>query len=148
MNLQLLGKAANGDYVEVTLAPMFVARGAVLSGNGVEKKICKCRCDHAWWLSEFKCQYLRQPKVSVCVHMWFECQIASCFPPAQSTPTPSFVHILTPSAYLVVSGPTSTSLTLGARGPGTSDYMLRTLRTPVKFTWLLISNNISGTFQM
>ena len=35
-----------------------------------------------------------------------------------------------------------------ARGPGTSDYMLRTLRSLVKFTWLLISNNISGTFQM
>ena len=39
-------------------------------------------------------------------------------------------------------------LTLGARGPGTSDYMLRTLRSLVKFTWLLIGNNISGTFQM
>ena len=38
--------------------------------------------------------------------------------------------------------------TLGARGPGTSDYMLRTLRSLVKFAWLLISNNISGTFQM
>ena len=37
---------------------------------------------------------------------------------------------------------------LGARGPGTSDYMLRTLRSLVKFTWLLIGNNISGTFQM
>ena len=39
-------------------------------------------------------------------------------------------------------------VTLGARGPGTSDHMLRTLRSLVKFTWLLISNNISGTFQM
>ena len=39
-------------------------------------------------------------------------------------------------------------VTLGARGPGTSDYMLRTLRSLVKFTWLLIGNNISGTFQM
>ena len=39
-------------------------------------------------------------------------------------------------------------ITLGARGPGTSDYMLRTLRSLVKFTWLLISDNILGTFQM
>ena len=39
-------------------------------------------------------------------------------------------------------------VTLGARGPGTSDYMLRTLRSLVKFNWLLISNNILGTFQM
>ena len=39
-------------------------------------------------------------------------------------------------------------ISLGARGPGTSDYMLRTLRSLVKFTWLLIGNNISGTFQM
>ena len=38
--------------------------------------------------------------------------------------------------------------TLGVRGPGTSDYMLRTLRSLVKFNWLLISNNILGTFQM
>ena len=39
-------------------------------------------------------------------------------------------------------------VTLGARVPGTGDYMLRTLRSLVKFTWLLISNNILGTFQM
>ena len=36
----------------------------------------------------------------------------------------------------------------GVRGPGTSDHMLRTLRSLVKFNWLLISNNILGTFQM
>ena len=40
------------------------------------------------------------------------------------------------------------SITLGARGPESGDYMLRTLRSLVKFTWLLISNNILGTFQM
>ena len=37
-------------------------------------------------------------------------------------------------------------MSLGARRPGTSDYMLRTLRSLVKFKWLLISNNILGTF--
>ena len=41
-----------------------------------------------------------------------------------------------------------TKITLGVRGPGTSDCMLRTLRSLVKFNWLLISNNILGTFQM
>ena len=39
-------------------------------------------------------------------------------------------------------------LTLGARIPGTSDYMLRILRALVKCTWILISNNNLGTFEM
>ena len=37
---------------------------------------------------------------------------------------------------------------LGARIPGTSDYMLRTLRALVKCTWILISDNNLGTFEM
>ena len=40
------------------------------------------------------------------------------------------------------------SLALGARIPGTSDYMLRTLRALVKCTWILISNNNLGMFEM
>ena len=39
-------------------------------------------------------------------------------------------------------------VTLGARIPGTSDYMLRTLRALVKCTWILSSNNNLGTFEM
>ena len=50
-----------------------------------------------------------------------------------------------------VNGPHSSlpcSPTLGARIPGTSDYMLRTLRALVKCTWVLISNNNLGIFEM
>ena len=55
-------------------------------------------------------------------------------------------HILD-SKHLVMAGDFNRH-PLGARGPGTSDYMLRTLRSLVKFTWLVISDNILGTFQM
>ena len=37
-------------------------------------------------------------------------------------------------------------ISLGARGPGTCDYILRTLRGLVKLTCILITNNIWSTF--
>ena len=41
-----------------------------------------------------------------------------------------------------IGGGTNISPTLGARGPGTCDYTLRTLRGLVKFTCILITDNI------